>query len=221
MKISSPIYALPRKTKKKSRGRPPKTGERLGSPKELMRKRKGWRKHPHEPGCEIQEWVGLWQSVLPGHPIKIVVVRRDKKKAGKKKRLCEAYFSTNPERSAEDILKIYSRRWKVEIDIRDSAEFYGLAKNQCRRHDRIIGANSFCQIMAALRALWFFQQLQQSDGMDLQRYRPWYPHKTKPSQLDIETACKESLNASGVFPITRFLMDLPRNSTKAKQAAPQ
>jgi hypothetical protein len=76
MLITGKLYELPLKPVVPRRGCPPKNGPRLGSPKTLARKRCGWQPHPSEAGALGQAWQGLWQAVLPGRLIRVVVVVR-------------------------------------------------------------------------------------------------------------------------------------------------
>jgi len=178
----------------------------------LAQRRKGWKPHPTEKKAQIQSWAGLWHSVLPGEFIKVVVVRRKNLPKGSKKKGVEAFFSTDLSSDEEAILAEFKNRWDVEIDIRDANEFYGLGKNRCRKYERILGANTFCLLLAAARSLWFIQVASKAQSLDLLRFRPWYRQKRKPSQLDIAWACYELLAAEGITPTSRFCQDLQENS---------
>jgi len=224
--IASKLYALPTPPAGKRRGRPPQKGKLLGSPKTLARRRRGWQPHPTEAKAEVQAWVGLWHTVLPGRLVRAVVVRRPPairaKQPGQRKPRpsVEAFFTTDLSLSVEDILRQYRDRWAVEIEIRDANTFYGLGHEQCRRVRRIVGANTFRLVMAATRTLWFLAQADQADAVNLWRYRPWYRQKCAPSQLDIAWACREALHEAGVFPIPRFTPDLAENHQEQDHALP-
>jgi hypothetical protein len=224
--ITAQLYALPDLPKQRRPGRPPLKGKPLGSPKTLARKRKGWLDHPSEAGAKVQSWVALWHSVLPGQPLRVVVVRRQAgkkaKRSGQRKPppVVEAFFTTDLTLSIDDILTHYRDRWAVEIDIRDSQAFYGLGQDQCRKWRRIVGANSFRLAMAAARTLWFVEQTQRTGPIDLGRYRPWYRHKLAPSQLDIVWMCREALHAAGVSPIVRFLQGVDENHDEPDNTMP-
>jgi hypothetical protein len=120
--------------------------------------------------------------------------------------------------SADDILHEYAERWSVEIEIRDANAFDGLGQDQCRKRQRIMGANTFRLVMAAARTLWFITQVERGTGVPLCRYRPWYRQKVAPSQLDVVWACREALHAAGIFPITRFSPDLAENHQESEYA---
>ena len=224
--LSGKLYALPEPPAGKRRGRPPRKGQLLGSPKTWARGRRGWQPHPTEAKAEIQSWVGLWHTVLPGRLVHVVVVRRPPgpppHQPGQRKPRppVEAFFTTDLSLSAEELLQQYRDRWAVEISIRDSNVFDGLGQDQCRKIQRIVGANTFRLIMAAARTLWFLEHANQSPAMDLRRYRPWYRQKSAPSQLDIAWACREALHEAGVFPIPRFVPDLTENHEEPQNALP-
>jgi len=210
MLITGKLYEPPRPAKKPPRGRPAKKGVLLGSPKTLARKRGGWQPHPTEAGTQVQAWEGLWHAVLPGCLLRMVVVRRPatsgKRKPGQRKPLprIEAFFTTDLSLSLEAILAQYRDRWAVEITLRDSYTFDGIGQDQCRKVERVVGANTLRVVLAAARTLWFLEQVRQTGGLPLTRYRPWYRHKHAPSQRDIVWACREALAAAGVFPISHF-----------------
>jgi hypothetical protein len=214
MLITGKLYALPTPQAGPCRGCPPKKGKLLGSPKTLARKRRGWHPHPTAAGATVQAWEGLWQAVLPGRLIRVVVVRRPAtkrvRKPGQHKSPppVEAFFTTDLTLSLEAILEQYRDRWAVEITIRDGYAFDGLGQDQCRKVERIVGANTLRLVLAAARTLWFVERAERAAPLDLWRYRPWYRQKVAPSQLDIVWTCREALAEAGVFPIPRFAPDL-------------
>jgi hypothetical protein len=198
----------------------------LGSPNTLANTETGWAPHPSEAGAEVQAWCGLWHSVWPGRLIRVVVVRRDAtrclKKPGQRKppSPVEAFFATDLTLSIAAILREYEGRWAVEIEIRDANAFDGLGQDQCRKRQRLIGANTLRLVMAAARTLWFIDQVQHGMALNLCRYWPWYRHKAVPSQLDVVWACREALHEAGIFPIPRFIPDLAENHEASEYALP-
>jgi DDE superfamily endonuclease len=210
MLITGKLYVLPPKGVSPRRGCPPKKGPLLGSPKTLARNRSGWQPHPTEAGALVQAWTGLWHAVLPGRLIRMVVVRRPTlpraRKPGARKPLppVEAFFTTDLTLSLEAILAQYRERWAVEITIRDSNAFAGFGQEQCRKQERVVGANTLRLVLAATRTLWFLEQARPAAPLPLQCYRPWYRQKCVPSQLDILWTWREALHTAGVFPLPRF-----------------
>jgi DDE superfamily endonuclease len=224
--ISAKLYELPPPPTSTQRGAPRKKGDLIGSPKTLAQTPTGWVPHPSEAGAEIQAWDGLWHAVVRGRLVRVVVLRRTGKPTlkqhGQRKPppAIEAFFTTDLSLSAQDILREYSARWAVEIAIRDANAFAGLGQDQCRKHQRIMGANTLRLVMAAARTLWFIEQVERSTAVHLCRYRPWYRQKVAPSQLDVAEACREALQEAGIFPIPRFTPELAENDEEPEHALP-
>jgi hypothetical protein len=224
--ISAKLYEVPPSHPPKRRGAPRKKGALIGSPKTLAQTATGWAPHPNEAGAEIQAWDGLWHAVLPGRLIRVVVLRRQgtsaTKQPGQRKPppALEAFFTTDLALSAEAIVRAYGHRWAVEIAIRDSNALAGLGQDQCRKRQRILGANTLRLVLAAARTLWFIAHVDRGMGVPLCRYRPWYRQKVAPSQLDVAEACREALHEAGIFPIPRFIPDLAENQEEPEHALP-
>ena len=106
------------------------------------------------------------------------------------------------------------------MTIRDSNAFTGFGQDQCRKYERVVGANTLRLLLAAARTLWFVEQTNQTGPCDFHHARPWYRQKCAPSQLDIVWTCREALQAAGVFPIPRFTPALAINQEKAAIAFP-
>jgi hypothetical protein len=227
--LTAKLYHLPPTRVKGQRGAPRKKGALIGSPKTLAMPSPAWHPHPQEAGALIQTWVGIWHSVCPGRPLRVVVVWRphlqdtpaphNPKAFGRLKPL-EAFFSTDVALSAHAMLETYADRWAIEIDIRDGHAYYGVAQDQCRKYERIVGANTLRLLMAAARTLWFIVSSEQHADVALQRWRPWYRHKVAPSQLDVVWACREALQEAGIFPIPRFFTAVAENQHEADKSKP-
>jgi DDE family transposase len=226
MLITGKLYDPPPPRDPSRRGCPPKKGPLLGSPKTLARKRSGWQPHPTEARTEVQAWLGLGHPVLPARLVRVVVVRRpairQQSQPGQRKPRppVEAFFTTDLSLSLGAILEQYRARWAVEITLRDSNALAGFGQEQCRKVERVVGANTLRLVRAAARTLWFVAQVHQAEGLALDRYRPWYRMKRVPSQLDIVWACREALHEAGIFPVSRFTPTLAERHTEPENALP-
>jgi len=226
MLITGKLYAPPPLRTTPRRGCPPKIGALRGSPKTLAHNRSGWQPHPTEAGALVQAWTGLWHTVLPGRLIQVVVVRRPQRHRrhlpGQRKPLppVEALFTTDLTLSLDAILAQYRERWAVEITIRDSKAFAGFGHDQCRKRERVVGANTLRLVLAAARTLWFVEHTAQTPAIELKRFRPWYRQKVAPSQLDVVWTWREALHAAGIFPIPRFAHDLTEIQPKSETTLP-
>ena len=226
MLITGRLYAPP-PPRRQRRGRPATKGPLLGSPKTLARKRHGWQPHPTEAGTVVQAWEGLWQTVLPGR----LLARGGGAPPGSAPAAHGrgAYAAAAGSRRSlttdlglclEAILAQYRARWAVEITLRDSYAFDGVGQDQCRKADRIVGANTLRVVLAAARTLWFLEHTRHTGRLALRCSRPWYRQKVTPSQLDIVWTCREALHAAGVFPIPRFGRALAENPEEPAQPRP-
>lgn len=218
--LTAKLYQLPPTRVKGQRGAPRKKGAVIGSPQSLATPAAAWQPHPQEAGACIQSWVGIWHSVLPGRLLRVVVVWRPhlagpKKPNGRKAfgrlKPLEAFFSTEVSISPHAILETYADRWAIEIAIRDGHAYYGVAQDQCRKCEHILGANTLRLLLAAARTLWFIVSSEQHADVALQRLRPWYRHKVAPSQFDVAWACRADLQEAGIFPIPRFFTAVAEN----------
>jgi hypothetical protein len=108
----------------------------------------------------------------------------------------------------------------VDLALRDTNAFDGLGRDQCRKRQRIVGANTFRWVMAAVRTLWFIDQVEHGRIGTLCHYRPWYSQKVAPSQLDVVWTGREALYDAGMVPIPRFGPDLAENQEAPEHALP-
>jgi len=129
-------------------------------------------------------------------------------------------FTTDLTLSLTALLSQYRERWAVEITLRDNNAFTGFGQDQCRKHARVVGANTLRLVLAAARTVWFVEQASRTASLNLTRYRPWYRHKQAPSQLDIVWACREALQEAGVFPRPRFAPILAQIQQEPPNALP-
>ena len=108
----------------------------------------------------------------------------------------------------------------MAIAIRDAHAFDGLGQDQCRKRQRLRGANTVRLVMAAARTLWFIGPVECGTPFKLCRYRPWSRQKGAPSQLDVVWACREALYDAGILPIPRFTPALAENDEEPDNALP-
>jgi hypothetical protein len=176
--------------------------------------------------AKVQAGEGLGHALLPGRVIRVVVGRRPQRQrsrhTGQREPLppVETFFSTDLSWSLEAILAQSRDRWAVEIAIRDTYAFAGLGQDQCRKVERLVGANLLRLVLAAARPLWFLERTHHAGGGALGRSRSRYRQKEALSQLDIVWTCREALAEAGVFPIPRFAPDLAETPQEPENTLP-
>jgi len=136
---------------KGQRGAPRKKGGGIGSPTPWATPSSAWHPHPQEAGPCIHSWVGIWHRVLPGRCIRVVVVWRPHRadstqpkgtKACGRLKPRAAFFSTDVSLSPHAMWETSADRGAMEIDIRDGHAYYGVAQDQCRTFEHMVGANT-------------------------------------------------------------------------------
>jgi hypothetical protein len=220
---------LPPTRLKGQRGAPRTQGDVIGSPQTCATPSAAWHPHPQEAGAFIQSGVGLWHSVFPGRPMRVVGVWRPPLQGTKASHGTKAFgrlkprdalFSTEVSLSAHTLVETYDDRWAMEMAIRDGHASEGVAQDQCRQFERIVGAKPFRFLMAAARTLWCIVHSAQQADVSLQRFRPWSRHQGAPSQLDVAWACREVLQEAGMFPIPRFFTAVAENQQEVDTPKP-
>jgi hypothetical protein len=214
--MDAALYAKPKPYGGK--GRPRVKGERLASPEKLARSRSTpWRIitaciYGRKVSIQVKTCDCLWYTVARTRLVRVVLTRDPKGRLQGR-----AYFSTDTERSAEDILRVFSFRWEIEVAFRNTKQTLGLQdaqngwwrrrahapkprqragpnpKGQCGMnaisHTLPIGFLAY-----ALVLLWYFQS--GNSALDVARARreaPWYTQKTEPSFADMLVAIRRQI----------------------------
>ena len=237
MPKNSSLYEQPGPQPEEKPGPDPEKGDKLGSPKELAESEgpkgegaKGegdWASHPTEEGAEVYSFEAIWQSVLPGQMLRVVMLRRPHLKgastAKKRKRYLEVFFTTDLGLSPEQILEEYRGRWSIEILIREAKESFGLGKDRCRNTRKISGVNNFRLLIGATEVLHVAEtqsaetqsaetqatetqttERQETGGEEppdrFDQLRPWYQDPGAPNLFDIHWSVREELAGAGITP---------------------
>ena len=130
----------------------------------------------------------------------------------------EAFFTTDLTLSLEAILAQYRERWAVEITIRDSNAFAGFGQDQCRKRERVVGANTLRLVLAAARTLWFVEHTARDTGARAGALSPLVPPESAPPvNSTLSGPAAKRLQAAGVFPIPRFTPALAEIHAEARK----
>ena len=197
------------------RGRPRKKGRRLRSPRQLATKGSGaWKRvtiaaYGRKVKVLVKVRSCLWYTVAGTRIVKMVVTRDPTGRIEDR-----AYFGTDPDMSAEELLQRYSRRWMIEVSFRDAKQHLGLEdpqngwgrrKKKRRSQKKRPGPQPrgrrgeiatlhtlpFAFMAYAVVVLWYLQNGQ--DRRDIRRAckrMPWYRSKDTPSFNDMLVAIR-------------------------------
>lgn len=219
MAMDAALYAMPRP--RKDRGRRAMKGRKLPSPAQRCAKNK-WKRvqatlYGREVNLLIQTFTCLWYTVAGTRTVRVVITR-DPKRRHKDR----AYFCTDPERSWDEILSRYARRWELEVTFKTAKQSLGLEEPRNgwwrriagRRGDRRksgpkqrgnIGRKAvertapFIFLTYGIVTVWFFKYGDVDRQVRRQRRnRPWYGLKQEPCFDDMLAALRREFWASRI-----------------------
>jgi hypothetical protein len=169
------LYRAPGPVDPHQRGRHPKKGERLPTPKEML-------EMPQEfvadeqtfslPGGEktlrVQVLRGvLWYTGCKQERVAVVLLRdpsgswRD-----------EALLCTDVTLSVEEIVAGYCRRWSIEVAFHDAKQYLGMQDARVWCQASVQRAHPMALFCVSLAVLWYARYGQ--DLPEVRRERPWY-----------------------------------------------
>lgn len=216
MTMDAALYAKPKPYR--AVGRPPVKGKRLASPEKLARSRSTpWRTitasiYGRKVSIQVKTCDALWYTVAGTRLVRMVLTRDPTGRLRDR-----AYFSTDTNRSAPDILRVFSFRWEIEVAFRNTKQTLGLQDAQngwwrraahAPRPRQRAGPNPKGQrgmraiehtlpigfLAYALVLLWYFQHGNPTQDVALaRREAPWYAQKAEPSFADMLVAIRRSI----------------------------
>lgn len=192
MRLDVALTAPPKaRAGSRKRGRPAARGRRLAKLEKLARNpKKRWLK------CRAMLYGVLttvsyktvdaqWYSVCGAALLRVVIVRCVKGKLP-----FRVVFSTDPSRSPAEIIAAYGERWNIEVCFRELKQDMGFADSSARKATAVERTAPFVALTYTALVLWFLEKGQVAAVVPP---RPWYPHKTGFSFLDILRAAQVTL----------------------------
>jgi SRSO17 transposase len=185
-------------------GRPRRRGRRLPSPRTMLEGR------CRRMTCDVY---GRKDSVrwaeakcrlykLPDRPVKVVAVEP---LTGGRTR--QAFYSTDADASAQEILERYARRWAIEQTFRDAKSHLGFEDPQGWSRRAVRRTAPLAMLVYGWIVVWFVR-----DGHRSWRPRPqsWHPHKPHASLRDM-------LNALRLQTVRRHAFETGVTATNARK----
>lgn len=186
------IYDLPPQRKRFKRGRRAKRGKRLPAPKQLARRKNGWRTVPvtiygKRVKRRVLAVVCLWYHVSKDRPVKVLIVRDPSGKQTDDYMVC-----TDPTVSDAEIIERFAARWSIEEAIQQGKQTGGMEKVQGWCPRTVLRQAPMAMIVATLVTAWYVQhgvraRWAQPRGSD------WTPSKDHPSYLDMLATLRKVL----------------------------
>jgi hypothetical protein len=188
MRSDAAIYAPPVQRQRRRRGRQPKKGRRLPTPRQLAaRRKKGWRKIQVRMRGKVV-WrlvlpiICLWYHVSKERPVKLLIVRDPE---GQEKD--DFLFCTDPQVSDEQIVERFAGRWPIEEAIRDGKQLGGFEQVQGWCPRTVQRQAPMALIVQTLVKAWYLLHGAQATAAHPRGAEKWewMPPKEHPSYLDM------------------------------------
>jgi hypothetical protein len=180
LKMDARLYdAPPARSKSRKGGRPRKRGTRLPTPQEMLVERCRHLTldiYGRKDKSRVAECVARVYAA-PQRPLKIVAV--DPLTGGRKG---QAFFSTCPKDSAEQVLTRYAARWSLEVSNHDAKGQLGFEEPQGWSKSAVHRTAPVAMLLYALVVLWFSREGHRHYQPPT---RPWYIGKTEASFADM------------------------------------
>ena len=109
-----------------------------------------------------------------------------------------AFFCTDSERGAQDVLMTYAGRWSLEVCFRDLKQHMGFADSSARKRAAVERVAPFVAYSYVMLVLWLADGVWQSP-IAAPPIRPWYTHKRHLSFADVLRAAQRVLSRVDVL----------------------
>lgn len=180
------LYARPEAVVGKRKGRAPRKGKRLPTPREMI---EDTTRYPGESQAiafgsttrrlriQVVRDV-LWYTGAKSEPLSVVLVRDE---AGQWRD--EALLATSTDITAEFVIAGYCRRWSVEVAFFESKQYLGLHDPQVWSPGSVERAHPMAWFVQSVTILWY--AVAGREGSQVERDRPWYTTKKSPTFADM------------------------------------
>lgn len=144
---------------------------------------------------------------------RVVIVRMDNGAI-----LMRAFFCTDGERSAEDVLLTYAGRWSIEVCFRDIKQFLGFGDSCARKQAAVERVAPFVAYAYTILVLWFANGVWMTQ-LAAFPIRPWYKHKRHACFADVLRTAQRVLVRVDVLDPTRGYANLRKLGQHHRQPA--
>lgn len=179
--LDAALYALPPARRKGQNGRPRTKGQRLATPRQMLKQGPTQSLALSLYGktfqVKLSTTVALWYKVLPQRAVRVVAVE-----PLEPSRQSEVFFSTCLEAMAAQILLWYSRRWSIEVTFHEAKVYLGFEEPQGWSRKAVERTAPVAMLLYSLIVLWFAKEGHRHLQFPC---RPWYRQKSVVSFADM------------------------------------
>jgi DDE superfamily endonuclease/Archaeal putative transposase ISC1217 len=129
-----------------------------------------------------------------------------------------AFFCTDGERSALDVLTTYAGRWSIEVLFRDIKQQMGFADSSARKQAAVERVAPFIAFAYTMLVLWFADTIW-TTPLAAPPIRPWYKHKRHACFADVLRAAQRVLLRIDVLDPARGYANLRSLARPLRQPA--
>ena len=173
--LKAALYRAPAPVESGRRGRKPKKGERLPTPKEILgmpeefvAEERTFALPSGEKVLRVQALRGvLWYTGCKEQRVAVVVLR-DPTESWRD----EALLSTDVTLGVDEVVAGYCRRWSIEVAFHDAKQYLGMQDAQVWCEASVERTHPMAFFCLSLAVLWYARYGQAMP--DVQRQRPWY-----------------------------------------------
>jgi len=178
------LYDAPPSRRRGQRGRPRLRGRRLPTPEQMLQPRARQLTldiYGRNDRARVADTLARVHAV-PGRRLRVVAVEP---LTGGRRR--QAFYSTNPDLTAEQILTLYARRWAIEQTFQETKTQLGFEQPQGWTRRAVERTAPTGMLLYSLIVLWFAAAGHRTyQPLD----RPWYTTKRVPSFADMLTTLR-------------------------------
>lgn len=188
------LYALPKKAKRRGRGRPRKKGKKLPKLAELAKSRRApWEVEEIQQYGELRErklkaFICLWYKVCKDSPVLVVIVRDPENDDED-----QYFFTTDTELAPAAVAQIFAMRWQIELAFWESKTLLGLEDNRCWCECSVKRVAPFAFLVQSMVKIWFYKYGYKSKYLRTNDSE-WYK-KENPSFADMLNTLRAELFA--------------------------
>jgi len=195
LRANAVLYSLAPPRPPRTRGRPRRKGDRLGTPAQLAAAT-GWvsatvRIYRRDQDIHLADITCLWYGCLDTRTVRVILTRSD---AG-----LLALVSTDLAAGAAALIERYAARWSIEQAFADARNILGAGEARNRARRAVERTVPFALLTCTLIVVWYARHGHHRAGITARRHaQPWYPAKTEPAFEDMLTQLRRVLIAARI-----------------------
>jgi len=190
LRANAVLYDLAPPRPPRTRGRPRRKGDRLGTPGQLAAAT-GWlsatvRIYRRDQDMHLADITCLWYGCLDTRTVRVILARSD---AG-----LLALVSTDLAAGAATLIERYAGRWSIEQAFADARNILGAGEARNRARRAVERTVPFALLTCTLIITWYARHGHHRAGITARRHaQPWYHAKTEPAFEDMLTQLRRVL----------------------------